>query len=112
VARVEVQQILINLIGNAVHAMSDTPVNERRIVIQTRKAGDSVEMRIRDRGCGIPPDQIDRIFEPFHTTRADGLGMRLAICRRIAEAHGGTLHAANHESGGTVFKLPLLSQTG
>ena len=103
VARVETQQLLINLISNAIHAMSETPPDQRRIIVRTRSCAKRVELQIQDRGCGISPEQLARIFEPFHTTRSEGLGMGLAICWRIAESHGGTLHARNDEAGGAVF---------
>jgi signal transduction histidine kinase len=103
VARVEIQQLLINLISNAVHAMSETPRDQRRIIVRTRSGAKMVDLQIQDHGCGISPEQLDRIFEPFQSTRSEGLGMGLAICRRIAESHGGTLHARNHEAGGAVF---------
>jgi C4-dicarboxylate-specific signal transduction histidine kinase len=106
-AQVEIRQLLVNLIFNAAHAMSDTPPEQRRIIIETRICGQRVILQIRDHGCGIPPDHLDRIFEPFHTTRANGLGMGLAICRRIAESHGGSLLASNHESGGAIFLFSL-----
>ena len=109
--RVEIQQILINLISNAAHAMGETPLEERRITIRTSKVGKEVNVQIRDHGRGIPQEHLDRIFEPFHTTRRDGLGMGLAICRRIAEAHGGNIHAANHKSGGAEFSFSLPFQT-
>ena len=106
-ARVELQQLLINLIHNATHAMSETPVERCRIIIQTGTGGGMVNVRVRDHGCGIPPEHLDRIFEPFHTTRTNGLGMGLAICRRIAEAHHGGIQASNDESGGAVFSFWL-----
>ena len=105
-APAEIQQVLINLIGNACHAVREKPAGERRILIQTCSSGDFLHLHARDQGHGIPPEHLDRIFEPFHTTRNEGLGMGLAICRRIAEAHGGTLKAANHESG-AIFTLTL-----
>ncbi len=109
VARVEVQQLLHNLILNAAHAMDRTPPEHRRIVIQTSACGFSANVRVRDHGCGISPEHLDRIFEPFHTSRSDGLGMGLAICRRIVEAHGGSLQACNAEAMGAefTFSLPL-----
>ena len=106
-AQVKIQQLLVNLIANAGHAMSDTPPERRRILIQTRSVDGMIQLHVRDHGHGIPPEHLDRIFEPFHTTRNNGLGMGLAICRRIAETHGGTLKAANHEAGGAVFTLSL-----
>lgn len=108
-ARGEIQQLLVNLIDNAGHAMKDTPPERRRIHIHTRSGGGMIHLGVRDHGHGIPPEHLDRIFEPFHTTRSDGLGMGLAICRRIAETHGGTLNAANHEKGGAIFTFSLPS---
>lgn len=110
-ARVEIQQILINLIANAAHSMRETLWEDRRILLQTRQTGNKVELRVRDHGCGIPPEHLDRIFEPFHTTRSDGLGMGLAISRRIAESHGGNIHASNHVSGGAVFEFSVPCET-
>jgi signal transduction histidine kinase len=106
-ARGEIQQLLANLILNASHAMSETPLERRRILIQTRCGEGMIHLLVRDHGHGIPPEHLGRIFEPFHTTRSDGLGMGLALCRRIAEAHGGTLKAANHEAGGALFTFSL-----
>ncbi len=106
-ARVKIQQLLANLIANAAHAMAATPRDRRRILIQTRCDGGAILLRVRDHGHGIPPEHLDRIFEPFHTTCDNGLGIGLAICRRIAEAHGGSISAANHESGGAVFTISL-----
>ncbi len=110
-ARVEIQQLVANLIANASHAMRETPPERRQIVIQTFTGDGMIHLSVRDHGHGIPPEHLDRIFEPFHTTRGDGLGMGLAICRRIAEAHGGTLKAANHEAGGAVFTCSLPCRT-
>jgi signal transduction histidine kinase len=108
-ARVEIHQLLVNLITNGARAMRETPPDHRRIVIQTHSDDGMLHLHVRDHGHGISPEHIDRIFEPFHTTRSDGLGMGLAICRRIAQGHGGTIKASNHESGGAVFifSLPL-----
>lgn len=107
VARVEILQLLHNLILNAAQAMGETPPAFRQILIQTRAKGSSVNLLVLDHGCGISPEHLDRIFEPFHTTRTDGLGMGLAICRRIAEAHGGTLEAGNSPSAGAEVSLTL-----
>lgn len=112
-APLEIRQVMINLIGNASQAMSEMPAGERRILIQTLTRGDFIDLHARDHGHGIAPEHLDRIFEPFHTTRPNGLGMGLAICRRVAEAHGGTLKAANHESGAVfTLTLPLVSSVG
>lgn len=109
VAQVEIQQLLINLIGNATRAMRETPPDQRRIIIETRHRGRMVHLRVRDHGCGIPAEHLDRVFEPFHSTRPDGLGMGLAICRRIAESHGGRIIAGNAATGGADFTLSLPS---
>ncbi len=106
-ARSEIQQLLINLVQNADHAMCATPADDRRVVIETRCEGGLVVLSVKDFGCGIPAGHHDRIFEPFHTTRQDGLGMGLAICRRIAEAHGGKIRASNHAGGGAVVSVLL-----
>ncbi|MGL4402006.1 MAG: sensor histidine kinase [Luteolibacter sp.] len=109
VAQVEIQQLLINLIGNATRAMCETPPHQRRIIIETRRGGRMLHLRVRDHGCGIPAEHLDRIFEPFHSTRPDGLGMGLAICRRIAESHGGRILAGNAATGGADFTVSLPS---
>jgi signal transduction histidine kinase len=106
-ARVQIQQLLLNLFANAGHAMGEMAREDRRIVCQTGCGDGVIHLRVRDYGHGIPPEHLDRIFEPFHTSRRDGLGMGLAICRRIAEAHGGTLQAANQKPCGAVFTLSL-----
>ena len=106
-AEMEIQQLLINLVSNAAQAMMDVPPEYRRITIQTRSGEHMVTLEVKDQGCGIPPEHLPRIFEPFHTTRRDGLGMGLAICRRIAESHGGSIRAGNQPSGGARFCLTL-----
>lgn len=112
-ARVEMQQVLLNLLLNAAQAMKETPRELRQIEIVTRCEEDLVTVCVRDRGCGIPPDRLGSVFNPFYTTKSSGLGMGLAICRRIIEAHGGQIEARNHESGGAVvfFSLPALDES-
>ena len=106
-ARVEVQQVLVNLVLNAAQAMKDTPRELRQIEIGTRSENGTVTVSVRDHGHGIPPERLDTIFEPFFTTKSAGLGMGLAICRRLIEAHGGRIEACNHEGGGAEFSLCL-----
>jgi PAS domain S-box-containing protein len=109
-APVELQQVLVNLLLNAAQAMKDTPRDRRQIDIETRGGEGAVTVSIRDHGCGISLEQMSKVFEPFHTTKSAGLGMGLAICRRLIEAHGGRIEVGNHEAGGATFwfSLPAL----
>jgi C4-dicarboxylate-specific signal transduction histidine kinase len=106
---VQLQQVLLNLIVNACEAMSGKPCGERRLTITTRvvENGRRLECSIRDRGHGISQQAFERIFEPFVTTRHHGLGLGLAICRTIVEAHGGRLAAANAPDCGADFHFTL-----
>jgi signal transduction histidine kinase len=106
---VQLQQVLLNLVMNAMDAMASTPSAQRRIAFSTRAMqGGAVELRIRDRGAGIGDDDPTILFKPFHTSKEQGLGLGLAICSSIVQAHGGKLTLANHEEGGAVavFRLP------
>ena len=104
--RVQLQQVLLNLVMNACDAMSDTPPGERLLVVSTAMDGDA-RIEVRDRGSGIAPDALARIFEPFVTTKRDGLGLGLAICRSIVQAHGGRISAANNPERGATFVVSL-----
>ena len=106
---VQLQQVLLNLIVNACEAMSGRPCSERRLTIATRilEDGRTIECSVRDRGHGISEQAMERIFEPFVTTRHQGLGLGLAICRSIVTAHGGRLAAANAADRGAVFHFTL-----
>jgi PAS domain S-box-containing protein len=112
---VQLQQVLINLITNAVDAMSGIKDRPRRLTItSSRTGGTQVEVAVIDAGSGIDPNLGTRIFEPFFTTKPDGMGMGLAICRGIVEALGGRLWAtANADFGTTVrFALPAAAGEG
>ena len=106
VDRVELQQVVLNLVLNACDAMSDTGPGERLLVVSTAAEGDA-RIEIRDRGSGIAPDALTKIFEPFVTTKQDGLGLGLAICRSIVTAHGGNISATNNPEHGTTFTVSL-----
>jgi C4-dicarboxylate-specific signal transduction histidine kinase len=111
---VQLQQVLLNLFLNAMDAMTSTAEAYRRIKVSTAlDAADRIEVRIRDRGLGIKPQTQDRLFKPFYTSKPSGLGLGLAICSTIAQAHGGKLTLANHADRGAVavFSLPALGQT-
>lgn len=108
--RVQLQQLLLNLTLNACEAMADTPAVERRLVFRTESNDQhEVVVRVADRGKGIAPDQLERIFEPFVSSKELGMGLGLAICRSIVAAHGGRLWATrNADLGATLsFMLPV-----
>ncbi len=107
---VQVEQVVLNLLLNAMDAMRDTPVSTRRVVVRSsRKCRDTVAISVEDRGHGIPPGKLARVFDSFFTTRDDGMGLGLALARSIAEAHGGSLSAENNSASGATFHfiLPL-----
>jgi C4-dicarboxylate-specific signal transduction histidine kinase len=109
--RVQLQQVLINLITNAVDSMSNVIDRPRTLTIGSNCNDElQVEVAVVDAGAGINPKYRDRIFDPFFTTKADGMGMGLAICRGIVEACGGRLWAMpNADVGTTVrFAIPAL----
>lgn len=104
--RVQLQQILLNLIANACDAMEANPRNKRILTLGTFADGGECRVVVRDCGIGLPADP-EVMFKPFHTTKANGLGMGLAICRMLAEAHGGRLLAESNPGRGATFHLAL-----
>lgn len=113
--RVHLQQVLLNLMLNAMEAMNKQPPEKRHATVRTGIGGDGwVEMSVTDSGCGIDPDKLPHVFEPFFTTKTNGMGMGLSIARRIIEAHHGRIWAQNNASGGATFSvlLPAASGTG
>src|SRR5262249_12855611 len=105
--RVQLQQVLVNLMINAMDAMSDMPAGERELSIYTARIEEFAQITVADSGPGIPPDNRKQIFEPFFTTKPQGMGMGLSIARTIIEAHHGQLTAENHTAGGAVFRVRL-----
>lgn len=105
--RVEMQQVLLNLMVNGMDAMRDVPAGARRLTVATGGAGDHVTVTVADQGSGIPPAVLPDIFRPFFTTKEQGLGMGLAICRSLVEAYAGTLTAENQPGGGALFAVAL-----
>lgn len=101
------QQVLVNLVMNAMQAMADTTGARRRVAVLSRYTEGSVEVSVRDAGIGLPPNVNGRLFEPFVTTKNGGMGIGLTIARSIAEAHGGTVTAHNNPEGGATFTLTL-----
>jgi PAS domain S-box-containing protein len=110
--RVQIQQVLLNLVRNACDAMADVAPHGGQLTIRTNLAGDgSVRLSVTDCGTGIPPEELEHVFEPFYTTKPQGLGLGLAVCRTIMRAHGGNLWAANNQGQGTTFHF-MLPATG
>jgi len=105
--KIELQQVLINLVTNAIQSLAGTPGTIARITVSIIDDADVVSLHIHDSGPGIAPDVMDRLFRPFQTTKATGLGMGLSICRASMEAIGGKLTAANHPQGGAIFIMTL-----
>ncbi|WP_342363279.1 MASE4 domain-containing protein [Terrarubrum flagellatum] len=106
VDKIQIQQVLLNLIRNAAEAMADAP--ERRIVIAAERAGeDRVEISVADTGPGLPVSVREKLFQPFVTTKETGMGVGLSICQGIIEAHGGVISAADRPGGGAVFRFTV-----
>jgi PAS domain S-box-containing protein len=106
--RVHLQQVLLNLILNGMDAMAGEPRDRRRLLVRTRSGADGqVELAVIDSGPGIAPDKLPRVFEPFYTTKPNGMGMGLSIARTIIDAHHGRIWAENNASGGAVFRMAL-----
>ena len=106
--RVQLQQVVLNLVMNGIEAMSTVTERARELVITTRNTDpDQVEVTVEDSGTGLDPDASGRIFEPFYTTKPGGMGMGLSICRSILQAHGGRLWATAKDGPGTTFHFTL-----
>jgi signal transduction histidine kinase len=108
--RVQLQQVVLNLILNAVEAMSAVDEGARELTLSVEQSGTSdVLVAVRDSGPGIDPERRERVFDAFYTTKPSGLGMGLSICRSIIVAHGGRLWAGANDPGGAVFQFILPS---
>jgi C4-dicarboxylate-specific signal transduction histidine kinase len=106
--RVQLQQVLLNLIVNAIEAMSGVQDRPRELtIVSARSETDAVVVEVRDSGPGLEPDRAERVFEPFYTTKAQGIGIGLSISRSIVEAHGGRLWATANSPHGAVFRFTL-----
>jgi C4-dicarboxylate-specific signal transduction histidine kinase len=111
--RVQLQQVLLNLIINAIEAMSGEGDGPRELLITTARADlGGVLVTVRDSGPGLAPATLERVFESFYTTKPSGLGLGLSICRSIVEAHGGRLWASANEPRGAVFQFTLPAAGG
>lgn len=115
--RVQIQQVLVNLIRNAIEAVASLPRERRRAAVRLVPRTDGIEVIVSDSGPGVPPEEVSRLFEPFHTTKPDGMGMGLAISKTIVESHGGEIwyapHADGNGHGGEFhFTLPKFAPRG
>jgi len=105
---VHLQQVPLNLIMNAMKAMAKQPPEKRRLEVRTRRASDGgVEVSVTDSGHCIEPDNLPHLFEPFFATKQSGIGMGLAIARKIVDAHHGRIWAENNPGGGAAFRISL-----
>jgi PAS domain S-box-containing protein len=108
--RVQLQQVLLNLIMNGMEAMSSVANGVRELLVYSRLyESNQVLVGVQDSGIGIEPENLKKIFDPFYTTKSQGMGMGLAICRSIVENHGGKLWASPNDGPGATFKFTLLS---
>ena len=106
--RVQIQQVILNLILNGLQAMEDCPPDERTLhVAAAFDDGGQLHVSVKDRGRGLPADKLDQVFTPFLTTKATGLGMGLSICRRIIQAHGGRIWIENNAGAGATAHITL-----
>jgi signal transduction histidine kinase len=108
--RVQLQQVLINLVVNAIQAMASVTDRPRELLLRSREdeAGQAL-VAVQDSGIGIDPENESRLFDTFFTTKPDGVGMGLSICRSIVEAHGGKVSASRNPGPGTTFQFTLPS---
>ncbi|SFH68213.1 His Kinase A (phospho-acceptor) domain-containing protein [Bradyrhizobium sp. Gha] len=104
---VQLQQVILNLIINAMDAVSETDGEKREVSVATLRAGHHAEIRITDTGAGIAAPDLANVFDPFFTTKPEGMGMGLAIAKTIVEAHHGTISASNQLAGGALFTIRL-----
>ena len=105
--RIQLQQVILNLVVNGIDAMKDTPSENRIISIRTSRVENFAQLSVSDRGPGIPEDKLKEVFEPFFTSKAEGMGMGLSIARTIIEAHHGLISAKNRDHGGATFRIRL-----
>jgi C4-dicarboxylate-specific signal transduction histidine kinase len=108
--RIQLQQVILNLIINACEALTAADDEFRKLSISTAREMDGVALTVRDTGVGIDPQQIETVFEAFHTTKPGGMGMGLAVSRSIIEGHGGRLWAEPNEPRGAIFKFSIPSK--
>ncbi|OFX06616.1 MAG: hypothetical protein A3D94_00765 [Alphaproteobacteria bacterium RIFCSPHIGHO2_12_FULL_66_14] len=110
--RIQIQQVLVNLIRNAIEIMSEGGQRRELDIATTSVGDDMVEVSVADTGDGIAPEVMARLFQPFVTTKRKGMGLGLSICRTIVEAHGGKIWVDSRQDGGTIFRFTLRAAEG
>lgn len=110
VDEVQIQQVLLNLVRNAMEAMAGSPRRSEGVRIVTSQSGGVIRFSVVDRGVGLAPDAEDRLFHPFYTTKADGMGIGLSVCASIMQEHCGEIGYARNAEGGTTFYIDLAAQ--
>jgi len=105
--RVQLQQVILNLVLNASDAMSDVDDRPRQLVIRTERAGADVRLTVQDAGIGIQPEVAANLFQPFHTTKASGMGIGLSVSRSIVERHRGRIWAEPNDGPGARFSFSI-----
>lgn len=101
----QLRRVIINLVGNAIDELETQPGARIEIASGRNLAGTELWVRVKDNGMGIPADRLDRIFDPFHTSKATGTGLGLAITRKVVEAHAGSIEVTSQEGEGTTFEI-------
>jgi len=112
VDRIMIEQVLLNLVKNGIEAMNDVPFDRRRLLVQARQVDNRmIEVAVIDNGHGLNEEDMERIFAPFYTTKPEGMGIGLAICRSIIEFHRGRLwvedNTQSSSGSGTIFRFTL-----
>ena len=105
--RVQIQQVVLNLVMNGIEAMREVDDRPRQLVVGSSNRDGEVVVTVSDSGVGIDPDKLDRLFDPFFTTKAEGMGMGLSVSRSIVESHGGRLWASSGEASGATFRFTV-----
>jgi C4-dicarboxylate-specific signal transduction histidine kinase len=108
--RIQLQQVILNLIINACEALTTVEDEPRKLFVSTASEVEGAALTVRDSGFGIDPQELEAVFEAFHTTKPGGMGMGLAVSRSIIEGHGGRLWAEPNEPRGAIFKFTIPSK--
>jgi two-component system sensor kinase FixL len=110
---IQIQQVVLNLVRNAIEAMTCTPVVKRIVNVDVAQiSANDLRVAVSDRGEGLTPEVRDNLFTPFFTTKAQGMGIGLSLCRSIINAHGGQIQVENRTGGGAMFSFTLPTAAG